>query len=183
MLFRSTSVCGQSNNLDSLLRSLEYAKEDTNKVNLLYNIEREYFNLDIDSALYYNTKCEELILKIDAQKFKHRCFHEFVRIYHAKKDFKKALEYCLKSIKVAKENSNKFQEATSYRAIFNIYLNLNMNDSAVKYAIHSINLTTEIRDTTNLATNYGNLCWLYMDLSQYDKALEYGQKGDRKSVV
>ena len=177
ILFSFTSVCGWSNNLDSLLRSLEFAKEDTNKVNLLYNIERKYFSLDIDSALYYNTKCEELILKIDAQEFKHRCFHEFVRIYHAKKDFKKALEYCLKSIKVAKENSNKFQEAISYRAIFNIYLNLNMNDSAVKYAIHSINLTTEIRDTSNLATNYGNLCWLYMDLNQYDKALEYGQKG------
>ena len=177
ILLSVTSVCGQSNNLDSLLQSLEFAKDDTNKVNLLYNIERKYFSLDFDSSLYYNTKCEELILKIDAQEFKHRCFHEFVKIYHAKKDYKKALDYCLKSIKVAKQNSNKFHEATSYRAIFNIYHNLNMNDSAVKYAIHSINLTTEIRDTTNLATNYGNLCWLYMDLNQYDKALEYGQKG------
>ena len=177
ILFSVTSVCGRSNNLDSLLQSLEYAKEDTNKVNLLYNIERKYFTLDIDSAMFYNAKCEELILKIDAREFKHRCFHEFVKIYHAKKEYKKALDYCLKSIKAAKLNSNKFHEATSYRAIFNIYHNLNMNDSAVKYAIHSINLTTEIRDTTNLATNYGNLCWLYMDLNQYDKALEYGQKG------
>jgi len=177
ILFSATCVCGQSGNLGSLLKELENAKEDTNKVNLLYNIERKYFSIDLDSALYYNKVCEELILKIDAEEFKHRCFYEFVKIYHAKKEYKKALDYCLKSIKAAKQNSNKFHEASSYRAIFNIYHNLNMNDSAVKYAIHSINLTTEIRDTTNLATNYGNLCWLYMDLGQYDKAMDYGLKG------
>jgi signal transduction histidine kinase len=177
LLFSATCICGQSGNLDSLLKKLEFAKEDTSKVNLLYNIERKYFSIDLDSALYYNTKCEELILKIDAQEFKHRCFYEFVKIYHAKKDYKNALDYCLKSIKVAEQNKNKFHEAASYRAVFNIYHNLNMNDSAVKYAIHSIKLTTAIRDTTNIATNYGNLCWLYMDLSQYDKAMDYGLKG------
>ncbi len=177
LIFSIFCLNGQSNNLDSLLLNLTYAKEDTNKVNLLYDIERKYFSIDLDSALYYNNICEELILKIDAQAFKHRCFHEFVKIYHAQKDYKNALEYCLKSIKVAEKNKNKFQEAASYRAIFNIYHNLNMTDSAVKYAVHSIKLTTEIRDTSNVATNYGNLCWLYMDLNQYDKALEYGQKG------
>lgn len=177
LLFSACCVCGQSGNLYGLLKNLEDAKEDTTKVNLLYNIERKYFSLDLDSALYYNNICEELISKIDAQEFKHRCFYEFVRIYHAKKDFKNALDYCLKSIKVTEQNKNKFHEAASYRTIFNIYHNLNMNDSAVKYAIHSIKLTTEIRDTTNIATNYGNLCWLYMDLGQYDKALDYGLKG------
>jgi signal transduction histidine kinase len=177
LTFSVNCLFGQSNNLNSLLQNLKLAKEDTNKVNLLYEIERKYFSIDIDSALYYNSIEEELIQRIDARNFKHRCYHEFVRIYHAKRDYKNALAYCLKSIKAAKQDKNKFREATSYRAIFNIYHNLNMNDSAVKYALHSIKLTTEINDTTNLPTNYGNLCWLYMDLSQYDKALEYGEKG------
>lgn len=177
ILFSATCVFGQSLNLDSLLKNLEVAKEDTNKVNLLYDIGRKYFSIDLDSALYYNNICEELISKIDAREFKYRCLYEFVKIYHAKRDFKNALDYCLKSIKVAEQNENKFHEAASYRALFNLYHNLNMNDSAVKYAIHSIKLTTEIRDTTNIATNFGNLCWLYMGLSQYDKAIDYGLKG------
>lgn len=177
ILVSVNTVCGQSNNLDSLLKNLEVAKEDTNKVNLLYDIGRKYFSIDLDSALYYNNICEELISKIDAREFKYRCLYEFVKIYHAKRDFKNALDYCLKSIKVAEQNENKFHEAASYRALFNLYHNLNMNDSAVKYAIHSIKLTTEIRDTTNIATNFGNLCWLYMGLSQYDKAIDYGLKG------
>ena len=175
--FSTAIVFGQSKNLESLLKDLEYAKEDTNKVSLLLDIEKKYFNIDLDSALYYNQMCEKLILKIDARQYKHRCFHDFVKIYHAKNDYKNALDYCLKSIKVAEQNNNKFQKATSYRAIFNLYHNLNMNDSAVKYAIYSIKLTTEIGDTANIATNYGNLCWLYMDLNQYGKAIVYGLKG------
>ena len=177
LLLSTTMAFGQSKSLEGLLKDLEKAKEDTVKVSLLINIERKYFTRDLDSALYYNTLCEDLIIKINAVDYKHRCYHDFVKIYHAKNDYKKALEYCLKSIKVAKHNRNRFQEATSYRAIFNIYHNLKMNDSAVKYAVQSINLTTEIGDTTNVATNYGNLTWLYKDMSQYKKAVEYGLKG------
>ncbi len=178
LFFSLDAVQAQNrNDLDSLVSLLGRAKEDTSKVKLLLAIERGYFVSDLDSALHYNTVCETLISKIGAQQYKHPCFHDFVKIYHARGDFKNALDYCLKSIQVAKENKNKFQEATSYRAIFNMYHNLNMNDSAVKYAIHSVKLTTEIGDTANIAVNYGNLCWLYLDLQQFDKAVDYGRKG------
>ncbi|MGZ8559829.1 MAG: tetratricopeptide repeat-containing sensor histidine kinase [Chitinophagaceae bacterium] len=168
----------QTNSLDSLLKLLAYTKEDTNKVSLLLNIEKEYFSAnEFDSALYYNNECERLISKVDAGQYKHRCFHEFVKIYHAQAAYRPALNYCLRSIAIAKQHKNQFQEALSYRALFNIYHNLRMNDSAVKYGVYSLNLTEEIKDTVNIATNYGNLSWLYMDLNQYDKAIEYGKQG------
>src|SRR5690606_59075 len=163
--------------LDSLVNLLKNAKEDTNKVNILLAIEREYLNLNLDSALHYNTICKDLISRIGAQEYMHQCLHDFVKIYHARAEFEDALNYCLKSIQVARENKNKFEEAASYRAIFNIYHNLNMNDSSVKYAVHSVKLTTEIGDTANIAVNYGNLCWLYLDFQQYDRAVDYGRKG------
>lgn len=176
-LFSMVMVSGQSMSLESMIKTLEKAKEDSNKVILLLDIERKYFIRDLDSALYYNKMCEKLIFKINAQEYKHKCFHDFVKIYHAQSDYQNALDYCLKSIKVAKQNKNRFQEAASCRAIFNVYHNLKMNDSAVKYAMYSIKLTTEIGDTSNIATNYGNLSWLYMDLNQYNKAVDYGLKG------
>lgn len=174
-LFCSLLTVGQS--LDALLKKLPSAKEDTAKINLLFNIQKKYLPLDPDSALYYNSQCEHLIDKLSAVEFRHRCFHEFVKIYHAKKDYKNALAYCLSAIKIARTDKNKFQEATSCRAIFNIYHNLQLNDSAVKYAVYSLNLTKEIGDTSNIATNFGNLCWLYMDLNQYGKAEQYGLEG------
>ena len=176
-LLSGMATIAQADDFKAALKKLQNAKEDTSKVSLLLNIERKYFIVDLDSALYYNNLCEKLINKINAQQYKHKCYHDFVKIYHAKNEYKNALNYCLKSIKVAEQNNERFQEATSYRAISNLYHNLKMNDSAVKYAIHSIKLTIEIGDTSNIATNYGNLCWLYMDLFQYDKASNYGLKG------
>ncbi len=162
---------------DSLVHLLETAREDTNKVKLLLAIESRYFNSDADSAIFYNKLCEALIRKINAKQFLHRCFHEFVRLYHAKSEYRTAMDYCLKSLKVAEENNDKFQLATSYRALFNLYYNLKMPDSAMKYAVFSLNLTNEIGDTANVSTNYGNLCRLYKNLGQYGKAIEYGNKG------
>lgn len=176
-------VCDQSawsqngTKINGLLKMVHFQKEDTNKVKMLLKIEESYLYNNDDSALYYNYQCESLISRIGAQKFKHQCFHDFVKIFHSKGNFKKALEYCQKSLEVAKQNKNKFQESTSYRAIFNIYHNLHMNDSAVRCAVYSIQLTTEINDTSNLAVNCGNLCWLYLDLSQLKTAIKYGQMG------
>ena len=168
----------QSENPDSLLKLLAYAREDTNKINLLLRIEKEYFLAnDFDSALYYNKEIERLISKVNAREYMHSCFHEFVKIYHAQAAYRPALDYCLRSIETAKQQENRFQEALSYRALFNIYHNLRMNDSAVKYGVYSLRLTEEIKDTVNIASNYGNLSWLYMDLNQYNKAIEYGKLG------
>ena len=95
ILFSAALAFGQSKSMGSMLKTLEKAKEDTNKVILLIDIERKYFNRDLDSALYYNKMCEKLIYKIKAHEYKHKCFHDFVKIYHAKTDYKNALDYCL----------------------------------------------------------------------------------------
>lgn len=168
----------QANSLHSQLKLLAFAKDDTNKVNLLFDIGKAYFLAnEFDSALYYNRECERLISKVNARQFEHRCFHEFVRIYHAQAAYRPALNYCLRAIETAKQHENRFQEALSYRALFNIYHNLRMNDSAVKYGVYSLRLTEEIKDTVNIATNYANLSWLYMDLNQNDRAIAYGKQG------
>ena len=88
-------------------------------------------------------------------------------------------DYCLQGLlNVRPTTKNQFQEALSYRALFNLYHNLRMNDSAVKYGIYSLKAHKEIKDTVSIATNYGNLSWLYMDLNQYTKAIdEYGKQG------
>jgi tetratricopeptide (TPR) repeat protein len=177
LLFASASALGQSRSLDQLIEDLAHATQDSARVHLLLDIGEKYAFIDPDTALHYNTLGEKLIEKINAEKYLHKCYHTFVKIYHTKRDFATALDYCLKSIKVAIHDGDRFEEATSYRALFNLYHNLKMNDSAVKYAVYSIQLTTEIRDTTNLAANYGNLAWLYNDLNQYDKAVAYGLNG------
>lgn len=177
LLFASASALGQTRSLDELLNDLANASHDSTRVHLLLEIGEKYAFTDPDTALHYNTLGERLIEKVNAQKYLHKCYHTFVKIYHTKRDFPTALDYCLKSIEVARRDGNRFEEATSYRALFNLYHNLKMNDSAVKYAVRSMKLTTEIGDTANIASNYGNLAWLYNDLNQYEKAVAYGLNG------
>jgi signal transduction histidine kinase len=164
-------------NADSLRNAIQKSKDDTSKVGGLLKLEKYYFDSDPDSALYFNQQCEKLIDKLNANTYRHACYYEMVRLYHAKNEYRTALDYCLKGIAVDKQTGDRFQQAVLYRALFNLYHNLNVNDSAVKYGVYAQQLTEEIGDTTNIAVNYGNLCWLYNDLRQLGKAIDYGMKG------
>lgn len=164
-------------NIDGLLQKLSVQKQDTTKLNLLLLIAEYYLDDNNDSSLYYNKQAEKLLDVWHADQYRHRCYHNFVKIYHAKFDYENSLAYCLKAIEVARENNDLFQQASSYRAVFNLYHNVRQNDSAVKYSVYALNLTEKIHDTNSLATNYGNLCRLYNDLGQLPKAVEFGKKG------
>jgi len=174
--FYTCSVVSQSK-LDSLLRKLPIMKEDTSKVRLLFSIEDEYLKIQPDSALYYLTISGKLIKKLKVSKYDYDYNFEYIKVYHAKSDYKKALEYTLKSIKIAKKNHNVLQEAEGYRTLFTVYQNLGKTDLAIKYALYSLQFSESVGDTLNLAVNYGNLSRLYYELNQYKKAIYYGEKG------
>lgn len=162
---------------DSLLNRVAVASRDSSLIPVLLSLQEQYLNKNNDSALYYLKQSEELILKTGATHWLHKCYHGFVKVYHAESNYTMALKYNLKMVETAKAAKDPLKEAFSYRTLFNVYHNLRMNDSAVKYAIQSLKMTEELKDTFNLATNYGNLCWLYMDLNQFKKAIEFGIKG------
>jgi two-component system, NarL family, sensor kinase len=179
LLFISVPLKGlaQDEEINDLLQQLKGSREDTSRINLLHEIQDSYLDVDNDSALYYNKLAESLINKLKAESMRHRCYHAFVKIYHAKFDNEKALEYCLKGIETGKKANDLFQQATSYRAIFSIYYNLRKKDSAIKYGAYAMDLTERIKDTNNIATMYGNLCRIYQGMELYEKGIELGKKG------
>ena len=179
LFFLSFSLSGSAQGDDryDLLLALKKSKEDTSRINILYEIQNGYLDTNNDSALYYNKQSEALINTLNAETLRYRCYHAFVKIYHAKFDNARALEYCLKSIEVAQKFKDDFQRANSYRALFSLYYNLRKKDSAIKYGAYALNLTNRIEDTNNIATMYGNLCRIYSAMELYDKAVEFGKSG------
>ncbi len=178
LLLSSVFTCfAQDEEMNEMLRQLKNSKEDSSRIDLLHEIQDYYLDADNDSALYYNKQAEALIEKLNLEKKRHRCYHAFVKIYHARFDNEMALQYCLKGIEVAGRTKNLFDKASSYRAIFSIYYNLRKKDSAIKYGAYAIDLTEKIKDTNNIATMYGNLSRIYHGMELYDKAIEYGKKG------
>jgi two-component system, NarL family, sensor kinase len=167
----------QHNDMNDLLLALNNSNEDTARINILHEIQAGYLDADNDSALFYNKQAEALINKLKAETLRYRCYHAFVKIYHAKFDNASALEYCLQSIEVATNFKDDFQKANSYRALFSLYYNLRKKDSAIKYGAYALDLSNRIKDTNNIATMYGNLCRIYSGMELYDKAVEFGKAG------
>lgn len=176
--FCASFACqAQDEEMNELLRQLRSSKEDTNRINILHDIQDSYLDVDNDSALYFNKQAEVLIDKLKAESQRHRCYHAFVKIYHAKFDYEMALQYCLKGVEAGKNANDLFQQASSYRALFSLYYNLRKYDSAIKYSAYAVNLTEKIHDTANIATMYGNLARIYYGMELYDKSVEFGKKG------
>lgn len=175
-VFCFANVFSQSK-IDSLLSKLNTAKQDTNNINLLFEIENEYLKTEPDSALLFLQKNGELIKKLNAKQYEYDYNFGFVKVYHAKGEYEKALNYTLKCNKIAKKNKNLLQESETYRTLFTTYQNLGKKDLAIKYALYSLDFSKSVNDTINLSINYGNLSKMYNELEQYDKSIFYGNKG------
>jgi two-component system, NarL family, sensor kinase len=171
------TCAAQNEDITDLLLVLKNSKEDTSRIAILDKIQSAYLDADNDSALFYNKQAEVLINKLHAESMRHRCYHAFVKIYHAKFANAMAVDYCLKAIAVAEQFKDNFQKANSYRALFSLYWNLRKKDSAIKYSAYAMDLTEKIKDTSNVATMYGNLCRIYTEMELYDKSIAFGKKG------
>ena len=167
----------QNKKTNDLLQALKNSKEDTSRINILNELQASYLDVDNDSALFYNKQAEALINQLQADLMRYRCYHAFVKIYHAKFDNVLAVDYCLKAVAVATQFKDDFQKANSYRALFSLYWNLRKKDSAIKYSAYAMDLTEKVKDTNNVATMYGNLTRIYNEMELYDKAIAYGKKG------
>jgi len=164
--------------LDSMLKKLPATGMDTNRIQLLFKIEKAFLDENnLDSALYFLNQNKALIEKLKAKKFEYDYTYEYIAVYHAMADYEKALGYIFKSLEIADKNKDIFQKADSYRALFNTYYNLGQHENAIKYALYSIHLSDSIHDTANLSITYGNLTRLYNELDQFEKAIHYGEIG------
>ncbi len=174
----TTHMLAAQSRLDSLLQKLPVSAMDTNRIHLLFAIEKAFLDANNpDTALYYLNQNIKLVEKLKTNRFEYDLAYEHLAVYHAKAEYKKALQYTLKSLEIANRNNNVFQKADSYRALFNTYYNLGEHELAIKYALYSVHLSDSINDTTNLSITYGNLARMYNDLNQYKKAIFYGKKG------
>ena len=178
LLFLFTRISsGFGSNLDSLLLKLKTAKEDTNKVKLLLNIEDEYININPDSAFYYTEICNTLIDKLKDTAHIYDCNIGYMEYYYAKYNFEKSIEYAFKNLQIARKIKNQKRIARSLSNISTTYNRFGRYYPAVEYAIKTLKYSQQIGDTLNISTRYANIAWIYLGLRQYDKSIEYAEKG------
>lgn len=163
-------------NVDSLLRVLQTAKEDTNKVTLLNKIVDGYENSDMEKARKYILAAGELSNKLHYEPgiLKQYRSLAYIAIFQSKYD--SVLYYNQIVLDIATKKKDTFNIGVSLFNMGEAYRYKGDFDKAVELVLQSVRLL-EGKGYANIEPNlYLGLQNLYISLRQMDKAIAYGEK-------
>jgi len=159
-------------NLDSLLRLLPQAKEDSSKALLFIQIGQQYEGTNLDSAAYYYWQCKALSDKLNYTKGKIKFITNFTYVLNLKSLPDSSLHLNLESVTLARSFGDRRTLASCLGNVGASYHHLQRLDSAVKYYLEADKVASELKDLilqTQINQNLGNV---YTDLRQYENALD-----------
>ena len=177
--------------IDSFLKALPNAKEDTNKVYLLNYLSFSYNEIDPDQGIKYGNQDLALAQKLQWKKGIALANGCIGTNYYAKSDFDKALEYDLTALSIFEELGDKNEIARSFGNIGVVYQHLSKYPEALDYDLKALKINEELDNKSGIAQDLGNISVVYWRQKDYQKALVYNLKalkideslGDKNSIA
>ncbi len=172
LLFSFTTLAAQTPmDLDSLLRLLPGAKDDTSKALLFIHIGQQFEGTNLDSAAFYYWQCKALSDKLDYTKGKIKFITNFTYVLNLKSLLDSSLQLNLESIALARADGDRRTLAACFGNVGSSYFYLERLDSAAKYYLEAEKIASKLRDDVLLMQATQNLGLIYSDLKQYEKAI------------
>lgn len=163
--------------LDSLRHVIAIEKSDTQKVNLLIDLSKEFRNTLPDSAMYYAVEAKKMAEEHNYQKGLGYALKGIGMVYNSKGEYVEALRYWKESLRIFEDDGNKEGVANMLNNIGVIYYNRGDEATALDFYIRSLKVSEEIGDKHRIATALMNVGGVYSNKSiTYDKALQYHTK-------
>lgn len=164
----------QIKNIDSLLTILNKDKADTNKVNHLYQLTKEYeFTRDYEKGLTSGTEALELANSLDFKKGIAQVSNSMGNIYFLQADYTQAIVYYRKALMINEELKNKKEIAVCLRNIGNVSLNQADYPLAINYYLKALKINEETKNKEEIATCFRNIGSVYLYQGDYPLALNY----------
>jgi two-component system NarL family sensor kinase len=163
-------------NKDSLLRLLPIAKEDSNKIHLLFFLADQYETSEPDKAKQYTRMAGELSQKLNFESGIMKCnrYLAFISAYQGQYD--SMLHYSQIVLDIATQKKDTFNIGVSLFNIGEAYKFKSDYENGIQYTLEAVNMLQD-KGYTNIESNlYGGLQGTYLMLKQYDKAISYGLK-------
>ena len=171
--FLNTGIAQQNKKIDSLMQAINVAKEDTNKVNALNQLNKYYANSDAQKALAYGRQALEISEKINWDIGKMYSCNNVGRAYFILYDTTLAMHYYKEGLKWAKIAHNKKIQGTIIGNIGVLYAQKYQNDSALYYYGQALKIDREGKYKQLESAILANTGLLYRGMSDYPKSLEY----------
>ena len=161
-LLLACSSFSQHRKLDSLTLILKKDKEDTNKVNHLNRLSREYINTGrYDTALHYDNIALQLSQKLIFKNGIANSYNNIGFVYYDQGDYPKALDYYLKALKIDEEQKDKNGMAKRLGNIGNVYKDQKDLQKSLDYYFKALKMSEEVGNKQVQANNLGNIGIVY----------------------
>ncbi|MEO6302465.1 MAG: sensor histidine kinase [Bacteroidia bacterium] len=168
----------KSQSIGKLLKEFKTAKEDTNKVLLMFEIGNVYeFDDDLDSASYYYKQGEKLSKELKYDRGILKYMNNYSAVLNLQDKNEESLELNLQAIELAKKINNSFLLACAYNNTGASYYQLYMYDKTIEYFLKAAEYFEKGNNKKYLGQLYGNLAGTYSEIDeQSNKGYYYGLK-------
>ncbi len=180
----------QNKLIDSLKINLSISKADTNKVNYLNALAWVLSPSKADTAILLGNEALELAQKIKWKKGEALALGK-LGVYYAffKADFPKALDYYLKSLKLAEQLSLLQLQTNTLGNLAVLYKTEKDFPKALEFFDKTLKLSLTTNYKQGILVSRINLASLYNETKSYDKAIDFAQQaltsaeelGDKKN--
>ncbi|GEM_PF-3370987 len=176
--------------VDSLTDQLGKVKGEE-KIDLLHQLGYEFFDIDLDSSIYfYQLGLEEAELIHDTLS-QIQTLIELGYSYSNTYNASKSKEYLDRATQLSKKANIYSELYRCYTELGNFYYQLNLYDSALFYHQESLKVKERLGNTSRLFSSLNNIGLIYYKLKDFENAILYFDKaldiklsdGDSSSVV
>lgn len=162
--------------IDSFLKELPSAKEDTNKVKLLDDLSYAYNGIDPALGLKYAQDALSLAQTLQYKRGIALAYGNIGVNNMALSDYPKALDNLLTALKIYEELHDKRRIASTLGNIGNIYIHQGDYPKTLEYYFKVLKMFEDMNSQSDVAITYANIASVYENESELSKALEYCYK-------
>ncbi len=166
--------------VDSLLNELSSpkytGKEDTNKVNLLYQIALGFCYIHPEEGIKYGEQCLALANKLNWEHGIARSYNVIGDNYFMTGDYNKLLDYGKKALTIYEKLNDSASIAELSIDFGAVYLRQNDLPKALDIFLKALKTFEKKGNKTNVASIAVNLSGIYLTLNDYTRVIEYATK-------
>ena len=162
--------------IDSLFQVLRTSKQDTNKVLLLYELSREFFNNDIVGSEKYANRALFLSEKLGYKRGIALSYSNLGIINYYKAIYGVALSYHERSLELMSEIGDRKGMAGSHNNKGAVYTQQANYSLAIEEYLSSLRIMEEIGNDEGMGKSYNNIGLVYYLQGNYPEAKRYYTK-------
>ncbi|MEP6674652.1 MAG: tetratricopeptide repeat-containing sensor histidine kinase [Ferruginibacter sp.] len=167
----SVTAAAQNKKLDSLLKSADAEKIDSNRLKTYNRIGDYYLDNNPGKAIEYFLKVQELAKQLDKKRAIANSYYDIGYCYLNKADYDKSLENYLVAARMYEEQKDSFRLSNAFMSIGNLYGQNSNFKKSEEYYNKSQLLIEAIKDSLQLSRILSQKGTLYDQYKQYDTAL------------